>query len=415
MATRHLCFFLLLNAIEKRILPDERKMVDNGGLALKLSSSTFSEERSKEEKGLLRSSSSGEDTDDSPNNDESHKSVTPATFHGKSATKRLLLPFLAGFLSNLMPVMLWFLWRGDTDTRRTGSSSGKEQSSSTPVSPQPPSEILRHPMFLNDTHAFGFLLDSQGGSPFAYSADYFWLQQGFEAQVNQAYCGVATVTTVMNSFSTSDLALPIDYDYYDPYPYATQNDVFSDCVTNTVVYTDDDFDGIFAIPFGLGMGQVEALMKCFFPAAAAGANKRHWRVTATHVDPSLVTVDQTRQDLMDLLQSAGARAIVNFDRSLVYEEGGGHWSPVAAYSVVMDAFLILDVAKYKYPATWVPTITLHNAMATVDECGTWDFPHAQAKLSDEFLYPDNSKRYQKAMELLGCKDTYRGYVGLRRT
>ena len=41
-------------------------------------------------------------------------------------------------------------------------------------------------------------------------------------------------------------------------------------------------------------------------------------------------------------------------------------SPLAAYDAKVDRFLILDVARYKYPPVWVKTSDLFDAMNTTD-------------------------------------------------
>ena len=48
------------------------------------------------------------------------------------------------------------------------------------------------------------------------------------------------------------------------------------------------------------------------------------------------------------------------------QEKGGHISPLAAYNSKADRFLILDVARYKYPPVWVSTSDLFAAMNTTD-------------------------------------------------
>lgn len=54
--------------------------------------------------------------------------------------------------------------------------------------------------------------------------------------------------------------------------------------------------------------------------------------------------------------------LVNYRRSALNQPGGGHISPIAAYHQKSDRFLILDVAAYKYPPTWVSTKELWNGI-----------------------------------------------------
>ena len=58
--------------------------------------------------------------------------------------------------------------------------------------------------------------------------------------------------------------------------------------------------------------------------------------------------------------------IVNYLRKAINQERGGHISPLAAYDAETDRFLILDVARYKYPPVWVRAEDLFAAMNTTD-------------------------------------------------
>ncbi|MDJ1182141.1 phytochelatin synthase family protein [Roseofilum sp. BLCC_M143] len=58
--------------------------------------------------------------------------------------------------------------------------------------------------------------------------------------------------------------------------------------------------------------------------------------------------------------------MVNYLRKSIDQERGGHISPVAAYHEESDRFLILDVARYKYPPVWVTAEDLWNSTRTVD-------------------------------------------------
>ena len=58
--------------------------------------------------------------------------------------------------------------------------------------------------------------------------------------------------------------------------------------------------------------------------------------------------------------------IVNYLRKAIGQQLGGHISPLAAYDAEADRFLILDVARYKYPPVWVTAKDLFDAMNTTD-------------------------------------------------
>ena len=69
---------------------------------------------------------------------------------------------------------------------------------------------------------------------------------------------------------------------------------------------------------------------------------------------------------------AGARTtddrfvLVNYLRSAIGQEKGGHISPLAAYDAETDRFLVLDVSRYKYPPIWVDAAALHGDVNTSD-------------------------------------------------
>lgn len=58
--------------------------------------------------------------------------------------------------------------------------------------------------------------------------------------------------------------------------------------------------------------------------------------------------------------------VVNYDRRRLGQEGGGHISPLGAYNEEADRLLVMDVAAYRYPFTWVTVRELWGAMDTID-------------------------------------------------
>ena len=78
------------------------------------------------------------------------------------------------------------------------------------------------------------------------------------------------------------------------------------------------------------------------------------------------SVDEFRKLASAYLGELGHFVIVNYSRKALGEQPGGHISPLAAYDAKADRFLILDVARYKYPPVWVKTTDIFDAMNTPD-------------------------------------------------
>jgi len=224
------------------------------------------------------------------------------------------------------------------------------------------------------------------------------LLRGFDAQSNQAYCGLASTATLLNSLL--DTVTPPHDPVYELYAYATQYGLrFDACVNDVIPYSDSApsdqmYDAVMLPPYGTTLRQIESVVRC----AVGGEGV----VTAHEITPE-VTVDAFRAVVVDAIDSGG-RVLVNFHRSGLKQKGGGHWSPVAGYDAASDMFLVLDVAKYKYPSYFVSAAMLWEAVGTVDECGVWGWPEKQ-----EGVDP-NSAGW---MEALGCEASYRGVVTVK--
>ena len=249
-------------------------------------------------------------------------------------------------------------------------------------------------LYLNNSFAYSLLMN--GYHWYDYSNDFFLLQGGLDVQINQAYCSVASAAAVMNSFRPFQ-TVPID-PVYSPHQYATQESLVNECVKKTVILRNDTFDGILAAPGGLSLEQLQKLLLCY-----------DFRVTAHYVDPANVTIEDVRQSMEEALINPRKRVIVNFDRHSLGQDGGGHFSPIGSYSKKEDSFLIMDVAKYKYPPVWVPTERLYISLATEDGCGNWQYPGGQ----DVFQHldrPTSLREYEKIMRHLKCRKMHRGFL-----
>ncbi|WP_183176381.1 phytochelatin synthase family protein [Burkholderia pseudomallei] len=156
---------------------------------------------------------------------------------------------------------------------------------------------------------------AESGARSAYAS----LGSHFVTQKTQSYCGVASLVMVLNALRVPAPAAA----QYPPFHYFTQDNVLG------------------ALANGLG----------------ASGDVRH---------ASDVSVDVFRADAIAHLGRPGRYVLVNYLRSRLGQQTGGHISPLGAYDAAADRFLILDVSRYKYPPVWVTTADLYAAMNTPD-------------------------------------------------
>jgi hypothetical protein len=171
---------------------------------------------------------------------------------------------------------------------------------------------------------------------------YFPLASNFLTQKTQAYCGVASIVMVLNALNIPAPSVP----EYEPYKTFTQDNVLND--KTEAILPRDVLD-----KHGMTLDQVGAIL-----------STQPVRAEVRHASDS--SVDQFRTQASDFLAKPGHFVIVNYLRKAIGQEKGGHISPLAAYDATRDRFLILDVARYKYPPVWVKAADLFAAMSTQD-------------------------------------------------
>jgi hypothetical protein len=173
--------------------------------------------------------------------------------------------------------------------------------------------------------------------------DYFLLGNQFVTQTNQAYCGVASSVMVLNA-----LGLPApESPQYKPFKLFTQENFFDREDAKKVVAPE------VVAKRGMTLAQLGGLL------VSHGAKVRVYH--GADVD-----LDRFRSLLLTNLSERNNFAIVNYLRSSIGQERGGHISPIAAYNQRTDRFLILDVSRYKYPPVWVRAVDLWQAIRTTD-------------------------------------------------
>lgn len=172
---------------------------------------------------------------------------------------------------------------------------------------------------------------------------YFPLVNSFVTQQNQAFCGVASTVMVLNAMELPAPAVPA----FDPYHTFTQDNVLT-----------PETEKIIPLELikkqGITVDQLAAMIGTF-PVT----------VKLSHAADS--SVDTFRAEARAALATPGHFVIINYLRKAIGQEKGGHISPLAAFDKETDRFLILDVARYKYPPVWVKTVDLFGAMNTIDK------------------------------------------------
>jgi hypothetical protein len=173
-------------------------------------------------------------------------------------------------------------------------------------------------------------------------ATYFGIADNFVTQKTQAYCGVASIVMVLNAAGVPAPTTP----EYQPYHVFTQDN-----------FLDDRSEAILPRAVlarqGMTLDQLGGLLSL------------HPLTIEVHhaADGGL---DAFRAAARDHLAAKDHFVVVNYLRKAIGQETGGHISPLAAYDAKADRFLILDVARYKYPPVWVKASDLFGAMNTTD-------------------------------------------------
>ncbi|HBQ99884.1 MULTISPECIES: phytochelatin synthase family protein [unclassified Roseofilum] len=171
--------------------------------------------------------------------------------------------------------------------------------------------------------------------------DYVPLSIQFETQKNQAFCGVASMVMVLNALGIEAPDAP-EYGR----KMFTQDNIFN-AQTDRVIAR-------------------ETIAKQGMTLEELGAFLARYPLKTQVYHGGDLSLQEFRQLMVENLQQPDNFVLVNYLRKSIEQERGGHISPVAAYHQQSDRFLILDVARYKYPPVWVTAEDLWNSTRTVD-------------------------------------------------
>ncbi|KAI9292817.1 PCS-1 protein, partial [Neoconidiobolus thromboides FSU 785] len=165
---------------------------------------------------------------------------------------------------------------------------------------------------------------------------YFQLANYFTTQSEPAFCGLGTLSMVLNSLEVDPLKVWKG-------PWRWYADEMLDCCRSL---SDIRLQGI-------TLSEFECLAKC------NGLSSRLSYSNKT-------TLNQFENDVKLSCQSDNQVMVLSYSRKTLGQTGDGHFSPVGGYDPEEKMVLVLDVARFKYPAYWVPLDLLFESLKPID-------------------------------------------------
>jgi glutathione gamma-glutamylcysteinyltransferase len=202
------------------------------------------------------------------------------------------------------------------------------------------------------------------------AASYIPLTQHFLNQSEPAFCGVTTLTMVLNT-----LAIDPMIRWRGGWRYFGSEDV----LLHRCCLSSDSIRRV-----GITMREFAQLAACQglrvtmkHPIVQTTSNTE----TASSTTNQYYSLEDFRRDIRSVLVESSLDSsidtdsgsdnekgilVASFARSALGQTGDGHFSPIAAYAEEQDACLVLDVARFKYQPYWVSIADLYTAMGPVD-------------------------------------------------
>lgn len=170
---------------------------------------------------------------------------------------------------------------------------------------------------------------------------FFALMEQFTTQSEPAFCGISTLVMVLN-------ALAVDPRKVWKGPWRWYSEEMLNCCMDLeeVKKLGITFDVFSCLARCQGL-QVEKYL-------ASDHKLEDFRVA---INRACVETENRKRNCV---------LVVSYSRKVVKQTGDGHFSPIAAFDEASDQILILDTARFKYGAHWVPVTLLFEAMLPID-------------------------------------------------
>jgi glutathione gamma-glutamylcysteinyltransferase len=189
---------------------------------------------------------------------------------------------------------------------------------------------------------------------------FFSLIEQHSTQTEPAYCGLSTLVVVLN-------ALAVDPRQVWKGPWRWYEESMLNCCL--------DLDQVKTA--GVTLPQFHCLASCQGLVAElqyADDQETSGSLECFRTAVRSACVEATSETTADTAETINSMEdgdpltilVVSYSRAIIGQTGSGHFSPLAAYDEASDQVLILDTARFKYGAHWVPLQLLYQAMQPVD-------------------------------------------------
>lgn len=199
----------------------------------------------------------------------------------------------------------------------------------------------------------------------SYCEDYPALATAYLTQATQTFCGLASTTMVLNADAESRKWRPVTQPY-KPFNFYTQCNLLNDEVREHIDVAKVLNEGMELNEIFFVVNNQPSVVKAYCQHATSAQNKGELPASDA---PHNCGVDQDYDTFMKTITKAlntpRHYVIANF-AGAPSPDRGGHFSPIAAYHKASDSFLIMDVARYKYPPFWIGSKDLWQAMQKID-------------------------------------------------
>lgn len=164
---------------------------------------------------------------------------------------------------------------------------------------------------------------------------YFPLAEQYHTQSEPTFCGLGSLVVALNALSIDPMR-----SWKGPWRWFAEE--LLDCCLPLAAVREQ----------GLTLDEVACLARCNGADVelerAAPSNLERWRAA------------------LAVAASDEAVVIAAYDRAALGQTGSGHFSPLGGYHAAKNLVLMLDVARFKYPAHWMDADRLWRSMQRID-------------------------------------------------